>query len=652
MTLGLIEGSWALPVFFLLSLYGWGRLCRPFCDRRLLRFHALSIVFGLALLNAIGGVLNLLGLAKSGVLLGLMIFGAAVAGFELIRARPWTNYHWDRRQWPVVAASVAALTACVLLVPTGVFNLADDFRTYCIRAVRMSQTGSVGGNPFDFLGLDGLGSQSFFHGFFLAGNDIRFLQGFDAVSCFAICLLLTAELSVRWRLPWVAGLLAVLCVAFINPQQVNISALYSGAAAVMATFVCGILVSRNLVARNGQNRWQTDLSVALAAGLLVTLKSTPAIFGVFFLGALYFLLLLAGHNWRETLKSAVRVAGVTTIIALPWMLVCARPLLKARAVARDFLPGAAIAVKYSSVAVRDVPSLFSNTLLQYGNRPLAFYSAAVICVAAGGCGLFWWLKRPRNRDSAIGLALAAAGLSVPAVVLVIAHFFTADVAIRYWCPTLIGAFAVGAVAFLRLVRSRGAGLVVSAWLAVVLILFNGSFGSRLHLAATKRTVLSFPVDSAHVSFSSAMVSPFQTDYMRSIQTNMAAGATALVWVVTPFQMDFARNHLLTVNEGGLVSPLLQFPAGAAMAPFEDYLRKNGIRYVLMETNGYGVPPVDRLKIMAGSRLAEFRQYGEYDIYLRKMLLALAAQNPVRFVDDRMLLFELKPESPNRVPENK
>ena len=61
-----------------------------------------------------------------------------------------------------------------------------------------------------------------------------------------------------------------------------------GAAAVMAVFVCGILVSRNLGAQNGRSRWKTDLSLALVAGLLVTLKSTLAIFGVFFLGALYF----------------------------------------------------------------------------------------------------------------------------------------------------------------------------------------------------------------------------------------------------------------------------------------------------------------------------------------------------------------------------
>ncbi len=646
MTLGLIQGSWALPVLFLLSTYGWGRLCRPFCDRRLLRFHMLSIVLGLALLNAIGGVLNLLGLAKSGVLLVLMIVGVVVAGVELIKTRRWANYHWDWHQWPVAAALLPALTACVLLVPTGVFNLFDDFRTYLDRAVRMSQSGSVGGNPFDFLGLDGFGSQSFFHGFFLAGNDVRFLQGFDAVSCFAICLLLTAELSVRWRLPWVAGLLAVLCVAFINPQHVNVSALYSGAAAVMAVFVCGILVSRNLGAQNGRSRWKTDLSLALVAGLLVTLKSTLAIFGVFFLGALYFLLLLAGPNRRETLKSLARVALATAIISLPWILVCAWPLLKARDVAGDFLPQADIAAKYSSVAVRDVPSLFSNAPLQYGGRPCAFYFAAAICIAAGGCGLFAWLKRPRNRNSATGLVLAAAGLSLPAVLLVIAHFFTADVAIRYWCPTLIGVFAVSTPAFLRLVQNRSAGLAVSASLVVVLVSFSGSFGSRLHLAATKRTLLSFPVDSTHVSFSTAMVSPFQADYMYSIQTNMAAGATALVWVVTPFQMDFARNRLLNVNEGGLVSQLLQFPAGVPMASLEDYLRKNGIRYVLMETNGYGVPTLDRLQTMAVSRLAEFRQYGEYDIYLRKMLLALAAQNPVRFADNRMLLFELEPEARN------
>ena len=70
----------------------------------------------------------------------------------------------------MAAALLPALTACVLLVPTGVFNLSDDFRTVLDRAVRMSQSGSVGGNPFDFLGLDGFGSQSCLPGFFVAGN--------------------------------------------------------------------------------------------------------------------------------------------------------------------------------------------------------------------------------------------------------------------------------------------------------------------------------------------------------------------------------------------------------------------------------------------------------------------------------------------------
>ena len=98
-----------------------------------------------------------------------------------------------------------------------------------------------------------------------------------------------------------------------------------------------------------------------------------------------------------------------------------------------------------------------------------------------------------------------------------------------------------------------------------------------------------------------MVSPFQADYMYSIQTNMwprgarprSSGSSRR------FRWISARNRLLNVNEGGLVSQLLQFPAGVPMASLEDYLRKNGIRYVLMETNGgYGVPTLDRLQTMA------------------------------------------------------
>jgi hypothetical protein len=143
-------------------------------------------------------------------------------------------------------ALFGGVAACVLLVPTTLFNAGDDFYTYIPRAVRMVRTGSVSGSLFDAIGLDSLGSQSFFHGFFLHQLKVDWLNGFDAVACFAVSLLFVAELSVCWHLPWYVGALAVTSVAVINPQCVNISLLYSGVVSVMALVLCGAMAARDL----------------------------------------------------------------------------------------------------------------------------------------------------------------------------------------------------------------------------------------------------------------------------------------------------------------------------------------------------------------------------------------------------------------------
>src|SRR6185436_707279 len=133
-----------------------------------------------------------------------------------------------------------AIATSLLLLPAGVFNIVDDFHMYVTRAARMMETGSLGGNPFDFLGLDSLGSASLFHAFFWTAGGLEAVTGFDAVAGFALCLLFIAELALRWRLPWWLGLSAVFGLVWINPQCVNISPVYSGAAGVMALIVCGL----------------------------------------------------------------------------------------------------------------------------------------------------------------------------------------------------------------------------------------------------------------------------------------------------------------------------------------------------------------------------------------------------------------------------
>src|SRR2546422_11644879 len=72
--------SWVTVALFLISAYGWGRLCKFLRDAWISRFHSLSLILGLALLNAIGGLLNFFGWATALTLRGLLLGGAGFAG--------------------------------------------------------------------------------------------------------------------------------------------------------------------------------------------------------------------------------------------------------------------------------------------------------------------------------------------------------------------------------------------------------------------------------------------------------------------------------------------------------------------------------------------------------------------------------------------
>src|SRR2546427_13275202 len=124
----------ALVTLFLLSAYGWGRFCRLFCDVRILKFRLLSAVLGLALLNFIGGLLNLFKLATAPVLFTLLLAGSVFAGVNLLRTRPWRAFYSNtrtggdgsKRRWkgagrsaiPITLALMAGGGACLTLMPT------------------------------------------------------------------------------------------------------------------------------------------------------------------------------------------------------------------------------------------------------------------------------------------------------------------------------------------------------------------------------------------------------------------------------------------------------------------------------------------------------------------------------------------------------
>ncbi len=573
---------------FLLSAFGWGRLGRRFLDRRIFALHSLTTILGLTFLNVLGGVLNLAHLAKGWVLLGLLVLGVIIATREIANQRPWRRRSFTPGTIPIFIAFAVTLWAAWMLVPAGLFNIHDDFHTYATRAVRMVQTGSIGGNPFDPLGLDSLGSQSFFHGFFLrTGGGLELLNGFDAVGCFGLCLWLVAELSFRWRLPWWLGVTAVLGLAWINPQSVNVSPLYSGIAGVMALAVCGSMLARSAIRLTPRKLVRIAVAIGLFTGWLAALKITLAAFAACFVGCLFALIWWKARQRRAIWGAGLAVTLTVLLTTLPWALVSLPAMIKAGKMSGWLASTLPPAPESTSLAAHEISLLFLPLPLFYGNTPPIYAAIGALTLALGLAGLAWCSVGFRRQTSAGMLAVTAAGVAVLLSLLLHSHLFPISTAIRYSCPVLIGGFFFVVAGFLRFRTAaatplrRGLGGVLTIVLACVIIAFNGTFLRRLDTILRDRTLMAFPTNRDYAAYCRRMLAAGEATYHQRLQAALPAGATALIWTVAPFHFDFARNPLLTISEPGLINPALHFPVGLASADLERYLRRFGIRYVLI-----------------------------------------------------------------------
>src|SRR5215212_9635116 len=168
----------ALSLIFVTSAWGWGQAFATVYRLPILRLGAFTTVLGLAVLSFIGGILNLVGFARSATLVSLVLLGGVFSVVVLLRNQGWRRVFRSSRsgvaekRWlsltPVFMALAITILAGVCLMPTSIFNFHDDFHTYLPRVIRILESGTIAGNPFDGMGLDSLGTQSFFQGFFIS----------------------------------------------------------------------------------------------------------------------------------------------------------------------------------------------------------------------------------------------------------------------------------------------------------------------------------------------------------------------------------------------------------------------------------------------------------------------------------------------------
>jgi hypothetical protein len=465
-------------------------------------------------------------------------------------------------------------------------------------------------------------------------------------------LLLVGELSLRWRLPWWFGVSAVLGTAWFNPQFVNVSPIYSGAAGVMGLAVCGAFLARALSGPSDRPPWRLALAVGLLAAWLATLKVSFAIFAGIFLATLFAALSLRAGGRRAVWRTAGLTAATLCAAVLPWALLPLPALGKARVVGEQFAAHAALAGKYPSLACHELPRLFSLVQLFYGNTTAVFLGIAGAALAVGLAGLaFWWKSRCGRRFSGL-TAVAAAGIAMFATLLIQCDLFTINSAVRFSCPLLLGGLMVALAGWLRFRTGAGtparwfSSLGATAALLALILAFHPELTRRYRTAVHARTLLVYPFNRSYLEHSHRMLSVEEAAYHAHVQTNAPPGATVLVWSSAPMLFDYSRNKLFVVCVGGIINPALKFPAGVPAEELRQYFLANGIQYLLVEMEGYGVTKIEELEPFTKYPPVFYRKFGEYGIYLRRTLDELAAHSTVRYSDGRMVLFEVASPKPD------
>ena len=178
--------------------------------------------------------------------------------------------------------------------------------------------GSLGGTPFDLVGIDSLGSQTFLQSF--CGFQLPTLNGFDHVYCFLVSGLLINDIGRKSGLHWFLRVLSILVFVFVNSQYVNVSALYSGTLFVLAAVYSSLLLAEAYQSPARLSEWRNVVALGLVVAGLITLKVTFLVFATIYVLLFFIMCVWVVSDRKRVVKAAFLAVNAIMLTLLPWMI--------------------------------------------------------------------------------------------------------------------------------------------------------------------------------------------------------------------------------------------------------------------------------------------------------------------------------------------
>ena len=614
------------------SLFGWGELVRRIA-RMAPSSWPITIGLGLSTVLAIGGVVNLARIsfavtlwivATTGFLLFVLAIRQACHPVRTCSVLLWTSRTRSERIETVAASAFIAVIIFVIVatqLPPAAFNFHDDLQKYFAHPVRQLSTGTLFGSPLSALGSETLGGMAFLHSFVVSILPIQFINGVDAA--FGLALLMTLGAAAGWRRmsPLPGALLAPILIVCIEPQYVNVSALYLGSS-LMAVAVLQTV---------GEQETRTDEPSALSLGLIysgmVALKPTFALFPALHLPLAAIAFSITDGSARRGLKWGARVVLWTAVTLAPWIFLHMPHYLNAAASQAEVVP--------------DGPSedvnLFSIARLFYG-ATMASYSAliglALLTILWGLVGL-WQSSSNSDRRRLTNLIIAALTVTIIYGILlfeVSPILGGIDTSVRYSIPFLVGIIPIvivlSASKFPAWPNVVSIGIPVLALVAVA-IAFMPSMLERYRQAIEYRSILAFSDLArapAYLEYNRRALSATSAQEIQKMQRLIPENEPFLAWINQPYHLDFHRNPVVDIEPAGLATPWARIPPT--------------VRYIIWEYKGFGVRSAQDYQERARSVGLHERLIAVRALRFAQQLNATVQRGSILYVDEEFVVARL------------
>lgn len=606
------------------SALGWGRIARAL-TRAGPAGPAATAGLGVAALVWLGGWLNLFHLAFAPVLLGVLGAGAAALVWPRRAGRPDAPPADPRTRAELLLALLLIAAAVGFRLATRfpplLFNFHDDFEKYLAHPVRMLQTGTLAAGRTSALGAETLGGQAFLQGLWLVALPLPFVDAADSLFGFALLLALAATAGLRrGGVGSGAAPAAVLLAAAVEPQMVNASALYLGAALVATAILLP-------AAPDGRGDAGSPLLGLVHAGA-IALKTSLAPFAALHALALAALSLSRGRSLRLALRTLVCAAGWILVGLAPWLLLHSSSYLRASA-----------AGSRSPIAPPPVPPLLSVRPLIYGGTFAHYTALATLAGLAAAWAFAFGSRSTHAGEAARARAAAAAGGGAAAVAWIVLvgavgrAAVGAEASVRLAIPILLGAAPLCAAlaAERRATLPKGVSLAPVAAALALAAAFLPALRARAWQALRSGSALAFLRPSqlrAYSAYNEAALGLAERERVRKAQQAVPPGEPLLAWIATPFHLDYRRNRIESIEVAGLVTPWAALPADA--------------RYALWQPRGYSRLTAAQLEERAASPFLYDRELAVRQFELERRLSELRARGTTLYDDGELAVFRLAP----------